>query len=80
MGLLQILPLWVSSGPGSNGNKGVLHIPQNFKTGALQSVNVIFRTLIGESLDFQVAKMLVNIHTKQNRTIVELTNFLILIF
>ena len=26
------------SGPGSNGNKGVLHIPQNLRTGASPTV------------------------------------------
>ena len=25
----EVLPLWGQSGPGSNGNKGVLHIPQS---------------------------------------------------
>ena len=33
------------SGPGSNGNKGVLHIPQNFSI-TIRLFNVISKTLV----------------------------------
>ena len=38
------------SGPGSNGNEGVHHIPKNSRTGALPSdlFRVVFRTFIGD--------------------------------
>ena len=41
--------IWGQSGLGSNGNEGVLHIPQSSKARASSSdcLNVIFRTLVG---------------------------------
>ena len=33
----QILTLWCLSGPGSNGNEGLLHTPKGFKIGASPS-------------------------------------------
>ena len=37
MGTYQLLNTSGQSGPGSNGNKMILHIPQNYRIGALAS-------------------------------------------